>query len=83
MHFLDYLISLAPEGETALFVRQKPILANGEIQFHADGAIKATWPSFLPNKTLVKEGQAWFGNTGSYIIDRLDKNKPSASNHHV
>ena len=83
MQFLDYLISLAPEGETALFVRQKPILQDGQIQLHADGAIKATWPSFLPNKTLVKEGQAWFGNTGSYIIDRLDKNKPSASKHHV
>ena len=47
--FVDFLTSLAPEGETFLVVRQKPTLKDGEVQFHADGAIKATWPAFLPS----------------------------------
>jgi hypothetical protein len=46
--FLDYIQNLAPEGETALIVRQKPILADGELQLHADGAVKCTWPAYLP-----------------------------------
>ena len=45
MNFLEFLISLAPEGETALIVRQKPMLKDGGLQFHADGAIKCTWPA--------------------------------------
>ena len=50
MNFLDFLISLAPEGETALIVRQKPI--GKELQFHADGAIKCTWPAMLPTARI-------------------------------
>ena len=46
--FVDYLIGLAAEGETMLFVRQKPVLADGQIQTHANGAVKAVWPAFLP-----------------------------------
>jgi hypothetical protein len=40
IQFIDFLTKLAPEGETALLVRQKPQLRGGELQFHADGAIK-------------------------------------------
>ena len=48
MDFLDYIVGLAPKGETALIVRQTPRHVNGEIQYHADGAPKATFPAFLP-----------------------------------
>ena len=78
MHFLEYITNLAPEGETALIVRQKPVLADGEMQFHADGAIKCTWPAFLPSKG-VKAGQAWYINTGSFIVDRFEDGRISAS----
>lgn len=78
MNFLEYITNLAPEGETALIVRQKPVLANGEMQFHADGAIKCTWPAFLPSKG-TKPNQAWYINTGSFILDRFEDGRVSAS----
>ena len=68
--FLNYLTGLAPDGETALIVLQKPTLRDGAIQYHADGAPKATFPAFLPNHHR-KDGEAWYVNTGSYILDRL------------
>lgn len=78
MNFVDFITRLAPEGETALFVRQKPRTdGNGQMQFHADGAIKATWPAYLPGRE--KPGQAWYGNTGSFVVDRFVDGKPSAS----
>jgi len=61
-----------------LFVRQKPQLRGGERQYHADGAIKATWPSYLPSHG-VREGEAWYGNTASFIIDRFEDGRVSAS----
>ena len=76
MNFFEYIANLAPEGETALFVRQTPIKHKGELQFHADGAIKATWPAFMPDHKR-KDGEAWYGNTASFIVDRF-KDKPSA-----
>jgi hypothetical protein len=79
LQFLEFLTSLAPEGETALIVRQKPQLKDGEMQFHADGAIKCTWPAALPDITKIKDGQSWYGNTASFIIDRFQDGKPSAS----
>lgn len=78
MEFLEFYINLAPEGETALIVRQKPQLKDGELQFHADGAIKCTWPAYLPSRG-VQSGQAWYGNTASFVIDRFTEGKPSAS----
>ena len=79
MNFEQYIIDLAPEGETALFVRQKPRRdANGELQYHADGALKASWPAMLPDLSKVREG-AWYGNTGSFVIDRFEQGRPSAS----
>ena len=77
-NFLEYITGLAPEGETALFVRQKPVLKNGEQQFHADGVLKCTWPAFLPS-VRMKPDEAWYGNTGSFIVDRFTDGKPSAS----
>ena len=76
MNFLDFLISLAPEGETALIVRQKPI--GKELQFHADGAIKCTWPAMLPT-ARIKDDWAIYGNTASFIIDRFKDGHVSAS----
>jgi len=76
MNFLDFLISLAPEGETALIVRQKPI--GSELQFHADGAIKCTWPAMLPT-ARIKPDWAIYGNTASFIVDRFKDGHVSAS----
>jgi len=79
MNFVEYIIGLAPEGETALIVRQKPQLdGNGMLQTHADGAIKCTWPAFLPT-AKVKKDWAIYGNTGSFILDRFADGKVSAS----
>lgn len=76
--FVDFLVSLAPEGETFLVVRQKPTLKDRELQFHADGAIKATWPAMLPS-VKIKPDWAVYGNTASFIIDRFKDGHPSAS----
>jgi hypothetical protein len=77
MNFFEYITKLAPEGETVLFVRQKPQLKNGEYQFHADGAMKCTWPAYLPEKY---NGQgAWYANTAMFIVSRFKDGRPSAS----
>jgi hypothetical protein len=68
MDFLDYMVLLAPEGETFLVVRQKPV--GKELQFYPDGGVKATWPAFLPTHRM-KDGQSWYGNTASFILDRF------------
>jgi hypothetical protein len=79
LEFLDFITKLAPAGETALIVRQKPQLKDGEIQLHADGAVKCTWPAFLPDPKRIKADQAWYGNTASFIIDRFTEGRVSAS----
>ena len=78
MEFLDFITKLAPTGETALIVRQKPQLKDGAIQLHADGAVKCTWPAYLPSKG-VKANEAWYGNTASFIVDRFADGRVSAS----
>jgi hypothetical protein len=79
MNFVEYIMNLAPEGETALVVRQKPQLdGNGQLQTHADGTIKCTWPAFLPT-AKIKSDWAIYGNTGSFILDRFADGKVSAS----
>ena len=78
MQFLEFITGLAPVGETMLLVRQKPQLRGGERQYHADGAIKATWPSYLPSHG-VRPDEAWYGNTASFIIDRFEDGRVSAS----
>lgn len=78
MEFLEFIKNLAPAGETALIVRQKPQLKNNELQFHADGAIKCTWPAYLPTHSM-RSGEAWYGNTASFIIDRFKDGRVAAS----
>ncbi len=78
MEFLEYLTKLAPEGETLLIVRQKPKLKDGQVELHADGAVKAVWPAFYPDHRR-RDGEAWYGNTASFIVDRFTDGKPSAS----
>ena len=82
MELLDYLVKLAPAGETALIVRQTPRHSGGEIKYHADGAPVATFPAFLPTHKR-KDGEAWYINTGSFVIDRLTAGKPSAKSENI
>ena len=79
MEFLDFITKLAPSGETALIVRQKPQLKDGAIQLHADGAVKCTWPAWLPDANRIKAGQAWYANTASFVVDRFADGRVSAS----
>ena len=37
--FIDYIVGLAPEGETALLVRQKPVMRGNEQQTFLDGSL--------------------------------------------
>ena len=77
--FIEYITKLGDvEGETALLLRQKPTLVNGEMVYHGDGVPKATFPSFLPEKAKIKDGEAWYVNTGAFIVDRFKDGKPSA-----
>ena len=78
MEFLEFISKLAPEGETALIVRQKPKLKDSQYDYHADGALKCTWPAMLPT-ARVKDDWAIYGNTASFIIDRFIDGHPSAS----
>lgn len=77
MNFFEFIKGLAPQGETALLVKQKPVMRNGEQLTHADGTPKFTWPAYLPKPP--KDAGAWYLNTGSFIIDRFQDGKPSAS----
>lgn len=67
--FIDHIALLAPEGETALIVRQKP---------RRDNPQAYTWPAFMPDKE-PGPGEAWYINTGSFILDRFQDGLPSAS----
>ena len=78
MQFATYLADIAPEGETVLFVRQKPRKdRDGKLQYHKDGAVKCTWPAFLPER--YKSDGAWYANTGCFIISRFIEGQVSAS----
>jgi len=72
--FVEWYASLAPEGETALVVRQKPIRPPA---FHADGSPKCTYIPLLPS-ARVDPSWSVFGNTGSFIIDRFPDGRPVA-----
>jgi hypothetical protein len=72
MIFNNYIASIAPVGETILFVKQKP--TGG---FHSDGALKCVWPAFLPER--MKGEGAWYANTACFIVDRFTGNKLSAA----
>ena len=77
LDFTEFLSALAPDGETFLLVRQKPQLKDGQYQYHADGAVKCTWPAMLPT-TKIKPDWAIYGNTASFIIDRFKDGHVSA-----
>jgi hypothetical protein len=77
LEFLEFITKLAPSGETALIVRQKPQLKDGQIQLHADGAVKCTWPAYLPTKG-TKAKEAWYANTASFVVDRFTDGRVSA-----
>ena len=84
--FIDYIVGLAAGtvGETALLVRQKPTRGeDGNLIYHADGAPKATFPAFLPEKARIKDGEAWYVNTGSFVVDRFVDGKPAAKSSNV
>ena len=72
MNLFDYFTGLAPAGETALIVKQ---IDTGKL--HKDGSPKYTWPAYMPGHKR-KDGESWFLNTGSFIMDRMPA-KPSAS----
>lgn len=78
--FIDFVTGLADvDGETALLLQQKPKKDDeGNIIYHGDGVPQATFPAFLPDKAKIKPGEAWYVNTGSFIIDRFTDGKPSA-----
>lgn len=73
MDLFTYFTSLAEKGETALIVKQ---IDTGKKCL--DGSPRYTWPAYLPSHKR-REGESWFLNTGSFIIDRFKDGKPSAS----
>jgi hypothetical protein len=77
--FVKFVTGLAYEdGETALLLRQKPKLRDGALVYHADGVPSATFPAFMPHAAKIKTGEAWYVNTGAFIVDRFVDGKPSA-----
>jgi len=76
--FIEFIQGLAEHGETPLLVKQKPVMHNGKQVTHGDGTLKYTWPAYLPTRT-PKAGEAWYLNTGSFIVDRFNEGQPSAS----
>lgn len=73
MGLFTYFTSLAEKGETALIVKQ---IDTGKKCL--DGSPRYTWPAYLPSHKR-RQGESWFLNTGSFIIDRFVDGKPSAS----
>ena len=74
--FTTFLNSLPADGETALYVRQKPKLIDGVQAVHNDGTPQYTWPAFLPSDKELKG--SWYGNTASFILERMT-GRPSAA----
>ena len=68
-NFVQYIAGLAETGETALVVLQKQT---------ATGFV---WLPQLPSAKM-KDGKAWYMNTGSFMLDRMPK-KLSASKGNV
>ena len=78
--FIEFITGLADvDGETALLLWQKPKKdAEGNVIYHGDGVPQAVFPAYLPEAAKIKQGQAWYVNTGSFIVDRFTDSKPSA-----
>ena len=77
--FMQFIGNLAPEEETALFIKQVIHKRGGVIQRHGDGTLKTLYPSMLPQDAKPRDGESWYGNTGCYLPDRFIKGKPSAA----
>ena len=73
MTLFEYFTKLAPEGETALIVKQ---IDTGRKCL--DGSPRYTWPAYKPTHKRG-DGESWFLSTGSFIVDRFKNGKPSAS----
>ena len=76
--FIDYLSKLPAEGETLLLVQQKAVTKDGQAVTHNDGTPKYTWIPSYPSK--INPGTALYMNTGSFIVNRFQDGKLSASN---
>jgi len=77
-NILNFVVGLAEKGETPLIVRQIPIIRNGVHLQHIDGSYKYTWPAYLPTHKR-RNNEAWYINTGSFIIERFKDGKVSAA----
>jgi hypothetical protein len=70
--FVNYLTSIAPEGETILLVKQTPQEdSDGSRLYHADGAPKAYFNTYLPDQYHRTSAAAWYANTGCFIAERF------------
>ena len=78
--FIEFITNLGDvDGETALLLLQKPSKdGDGNLIYHGDGVPKASFPAYYPSKAKIKDGEAWYVNTGAFIIDRFKDGKPSA-----
>lgn len=69
---VEYLSQVLEEGENLLVCKQVPVLdAAGEFQFHADGAMKCTWPPMKPSARNREWRDTdipnpWYINTGVF-----------------
>ena len=70
--FIEFLTSLAPEGETILFTHQVPTK-----ETFLDGKVKCVWPATKSTRG-IKAGESWYVNSGCFIVDRF-KGKVSAA----
>lgn len=82
--FIDYICNLAPEGETPLLLKQKLMKdSDGNLIYHGDGVPKATFPAYLPDRAKIKDNEAWYVNTGSFVLDRFPDGKPAAQGRYI
>ena len=77
--FVEYLQGLAAEGETSLIVRQKEKMKQGLPLLHLDNTPQYVWMPSLPENFTVRGQGSWYGNTGSYLLERFVDGKLSAS----
>lgn len=84
LEFIQFVSDLAEPGETALLLLQKPIKdAEGNVQYHADGVLKSTFPAFMPAQAKIKPGESWYINTGSFVVDRFHHERASAKRENI
>ena len=83
-NFIDFICSLAPEGETALLLKQKLQRDDdGNVIYHGDGAPKSFFLPYAPDRARIKDNEAWYVNTGSFVVDRFTDGKPAAQGRYI